>query len=1045
MTNDKTLDPQNSDTSAKRFRIAFSFTGEKRGFVEEVATIVAAKFGSDQILYDKFHEAEFSRPDLGIRLPDLYHDNSDLIVVVICPDYDKKDWTGGLEWRAIHDLVKKRRDDGIMLCRFEYAEVKGLYSSAGFMDLDHKTPREAAHRVLERLALNEGKPRDHFIKEVKPSASSELDGPIPAPPDFYAQPDYLASHDFVGRDSDLQTIDDWADAADAHPVLLFEAIGGTGKSMLAWRWVNHHAQKVRKDWAGRYWYSFYERGGVMIDFVRHAVAYIRGVPAKTLNERKMADLAEELLRHLREMPYLFILDGLERVLVAYNRIDAAQLADDKVDVAGDQIADRDPCSAIRPDDDDFLRRLAAAAPSKILITTRLTPSSLLNPSRQAVPGVRRETLKGLRPPDAEKLLKSQGVRGDSDAIQRYLVANCDCHPLVTGVLAGLINDYTPDRGNFDAWVSDAGSLGGAGLNLAHLDLKQRKNHILEAGIRALGPDSRRLLSTLSLVSQGVDYETLQALNPHLPPMPKVVEEPAHPEKSWDWEYLSDEEKGERQAEYQAALVRYQEYQAVLRTRRESAECRAAPRKLQETVRDLEKRGLLQYDHQKKRHDLHPVVRGVASGRLDAEERERYGSQVIDHFNAMPHNPYEEAETWADVEMGLQVVRTLIQLGHSEQAIEEYGGSLSDALFFNLEAYAEALSLLYSLFQNDLKIESIRLVPRAAYLSNDIGIALGRLDLYDKAIAATEISLRLTIEVQDWIEALTRIRNITHLQLSLNRIASAHRCGFLSLDLASSIDNDLSQFMARLSCMNLLRIQGLYKKAASLWDHLDVMGREWPRVAYRPGNAELVFAWLRFEESGLDGALLDKAETLARDGKNRSAIAEIHSLRGRWRLERGEWEPAIESLTEAVRMNREVGRTHAWTETHLALARMRGGRLTDARAEAERLSALKDKAHLPLAELWFAIGDHKIAVEHAVAAYKGAWADGEPFVRRWELNKAIDLLKRLGEPIPKLPPYDPAKDPPFAWEAEVEQIIARLKAEKAQKEAKNAAKAKEEQS
>ena len=47
---------------------------------------------------------------------------------------------------------------------------------------------------------------------------------------------------------------------------MFEAIGGSGKSMLTWEWVTNHATDVRKDWAGRFWYSFYEKGALMADF-----------------------------------------------------------------------------------------------------------------------------------------------------------------------------------------------------------------------------------------------------------------------------------------------------------------------------------------------------------------------------------------------------------------------------------------------------------------------------------------------------------------------------------------------------------------------------------------------------------------------------------------------------------------------------------------------------------------------------------------------------------------------------------------------------------
>ena len=87
--------------------------------------------------------------------------------------------------------------------------------------------------------------------------------------------------------------------------------------------------------------------------------------------------------------------------------------------------------------------------------------------------------------------------------QNYLKSQCDCDPLVTGVLAGLINDYLPDKGNFDAWAADPD--GGGRLNLANLDLIQRRNHILNAALDALPEKSRQLLSTLALLSEAVDY------------------------------------------------------------------------------------------------------------------------------------------------------------------------------------------------------------------------------------------------------------------------------------------------------------------------------------------------------------------------------------------------------------------------------------------------------------------------------------------------------------------------------------------------------------
>src|ERR1041385_2144168 len=150
--------------TTRRFRIAFSFAGEKRDFVAKVAAILARQFGKERILYDKFHEAEFARHDLGILLPKLYGEQSDLIVPVLCPNYDVKRWTGW-EWLHIYSLLTKSDGKRVMPTRFEYANADGLSAAAGFVELDDKTPEDLAALILERLALNEGEPKDFYAKQ----------------------------------------------------------------------------------------------------------------------------------------------------------------------------------------------------------------------------------------------------------------------------------------------------------------------------------------------------------------------------------------------------------------------------------------------------------------------------------------------------------------------------------------------------------------------------------------------------------------------------------------------------------------------------------------------------------------------------------------------------------------------------------------------------------------------------------------------------------------------------------------------------------------
>ena len=480
--------------------------------------------------------------------------------------------------------------------------------------------------------------------QMKPAPSGQTDGTddIPRPPALYAEPRYIGSHAFVGRAAELATLTGWAAAAEPNPVLLFEAIGGAGKSMLTWEWTVNHASAARADWAGTFWYSFYEKGAVMADFCRRALAYMTGRPLSQFRGKRQPELSGLLLRQLQARPWLLVLDGLERVLVAYQRYDAAQVADEE---AGriDEIAYRDPAAAIRPLDDELLHALAGASPSKVLITSRLVPRVLLNRAGQPIPGVRHERLAGLRPADAEALLRACGVHGDSRLIQDYLRRHCDCHPLVTGVVAGLVQDYLPARANFDAWAADPGH--GGRLDLGELDLVQKRNHILQSAVAALPDKDRQLLSTLALLSEAADYDLLAALNPHLSP-----------------ERLAQSDPGLR-------VDDRKEYERKRRAWLESVEYRAAARELARTVRNLERRGLLQYDRSVDRYDLHPVVRGYAAGRLAAEDRDSLGQRVVDYFSRQSVDPYEKTKTLDDVRNGLQLVRTLLQMGRMSSAYD----------------------------------------------------------------------------------------------------------------------------------------------------------------------------------------------------------------------------------------------------------------------------------------------------------------------------------------------------------------------------------------
>ena len=306
----------------KRFKVAFSFAGEKRDFVAQVADVLATQLGQDCILYDKYHEAEFARFDLGIRLPMLYGEQSELIVPVLCPDYDHKRWTGW-EWTHIYSLLTNKDGQRVMLSRFELATVAGLSEAAGFIELDHKTPKQFADLILQRLAQLS-------------SASNPSSGPVASatvnPPSSISPTRLRGAADnrlqavdqrFYGRDAIVAQVLDFlrgdANTLTVAPAKEVSGVGGIGKTevckaaLKAWLTEAPHAAA---------WY---------LSLPDHAsLADLLDIAQRGLGLPSQVDTMDKLITSLP--PGLYYLDNLESVLSQPEGIKALKAWADQPDV-----------------------------------------------------------------------------------------------------------------------------------------------------------------------------------------------------------------------------------------------------------------------------------------------------------------------------------------------------------------------------------------------------------------------------------------------------------------------------------------------------------------------------------------------------------------------------------------------------------------------------------------------------------------------------------------------------------------------------------------
>lgn len=147
-----------STRNGRRFRVALSFPGEHRALVEPIAHTLAGVHGEAQILYDRFHAAELARPNLDVYLPELYRLHADLVVILLCPEYARKQWCR-LEWRHIRALIATTEEDRIMFLSAGAPgdlSVLGILSGDGYIDVTGLAPDEVSGLIQARIASLEG-------------------------------------------------------------------------------------------------------------------------------------------------------------------------------------------------------------------------------------------------------------------------------------------------------------------------------------------------------------------------------------------------------------------------------------------------------------------------------------------------------------------------------------------------------------------------------------------------------------------------------------------------------------------------------------------------------------------------------------------------------------------------------------------------------------------------------------------------------------------------------------------------------------------------
>ena len=138
-------------SNRKKYDVAFSFAGEDRVYVEQVANELINKKIS--VFYDKFEEAELWGKNLYTHLIDIYQNKATYTVIFVSSDYAKKNWCNH-ELKSAQAKAFEENSDCILPAKFDDTVIDGILPTVGFIDLREKTPNEFAHLIYKKLTLD---------------------------------------------------------------------------------------------------------------------------------------------------------------------------------------------------------------------------------------------------------------------------------------------------------------------------------------------------------------------------------------------------------------------------------------------------------------------------------------------------------------------------------------------------------------------------------------------------------------------------------------------------------------------------------------------------------------------------------------------------------------------------------------------------------------------------------------------------------------------------------------------------------------------------
>lgn len=401
----------------------------------------------------------------------------------------------------------------------------------------------------------------------------------------------------------------------------------------------------------------------------------------------------------------------------------------------------------------------------------------------------------------------------------------------------------------------------------------------------------------------------------------------------------------------------------------------------EVLEELENRGLLFFDREHRRYDLHPIVRSYCYDRL--RDKKGVHSQLRDYFASVPEP--DRIESIDDLQPVIELYHHTVNSGRYYEAAELLRDRLTQQIYFQFGAYNQVVELMKALFpRGEKNPPAFEREDAQAWCFNTLANAYSLSGQPRHAVPLVEMAVAIGEKMGDKRNLAIGLGNLADDQLKIGDLESAESNLRREAKIFEEIDNrkDLDVPFSILG--RILNYIGRYKESEEFLSKTVAISREFKSIQYEGvANAYRSLRALLMDDPKEALKCANNALEFANQFAKESSPVEADFCWAYWligasHLAKGDLEDAEKHLNEAIQRDRKINLVEIEAAILLEFAKLRRLQKRDeeslklaseALEIANRCGHILQQAdiHLFLAEFYKDAGDIEKAKEHAETA------------------------------------------------------------------------------